>query len=407
MNFQQRSNTTPRTPTTPDLFNSNSEYKPRKVNLLEEVSVLMKSFGDSLSSQNRDSIVLVEKIVIQQVKSILNEVMNVAYKRTGNINVTSQCDFEFFMRRHPSKAQRFRKHLKNVLQFKIEQKQGYGMNFLNRMVEENNSDEEPEIYDPERTRRLFRADRISQILNQQKYEEFQKARSWFSNAKNRSEMMRKIIEIFQIPKESQDNTNLEILCYLVQETVATIVDFSILTRLNTDNQVTDPVTISSNITSNMLHLCPEVTQGRGMDGIKPITVQEINEAIRRVQTMSTRRMGTSFRSCEMTIPFLAIWWHHRAILPSRNKIRDYEFRQLTSSPQNRCDGNKMNKIKLYKYKLIAHVEVCRSHDKCNTEKLSIKSSQYLVICKNKTSVVTRYQFTFDDFVRDWTRRFFN
>ena len=230
-----------------------------------------------------------------------------AYKRTGNI-IPSHCDFEFLMRRYPTKVARFRKHMKNVQHLKVEQKQGYGINFLNRLAEENISDEEEEIYDPERMRRLFRADRISQVLNQQKYEEFQKARSWSSNAKNKTEMMRKLVEILQIPKESQDNTTnlLEILMYLAQETVATIVDFSILTRLNTDNHVTEPFTISSNITNNMLHLCPEVTQGRGMDGIKPITVQEINEAIRRVQTMATRRMGTSFRSCEMTIPFLAL-----------------------------------------------------------------------------------------------------
>jgi len=196
--------------------------------------------------------------------------------------------------------------MRNVQHLKVEQKQGFGINFLNRLAEENVSDEEQEIYDPERTRRLFRADRISQILNQQKYEEFQKARTWSSNIKNKAEMIRKIVEILQITKEFQENTNLlEILLFLAQETVATIVDFAILTRLNTDNHITDPFTISSNITNNMLHLCPEVTQGRGMDGIKPITVQEINEAIRRVQTMQ-RRMGTSFRSSEPSIPFLAL-----------------------------------------------------------------------------------------------------
>lgn len=317
MNFQQspnarqRSNTIPRTPTTPDLFHSPSEYKPL---LQNEVSILMRSFGDSVTSQHRDSIILVEKIVIQQLRGILNEAMNITYKRNvSSHNATSvitppQCDFEFLMRRHPSKLQRFRKHMKNVHHLKVEQKQGYGISFLNRLAEEKVSDEEPEMYDPERTRRLFRADRISQILNQQKYEEFQKARSWSSNAKNKSDLMRKIVDILQIPKESHENTNLlEILLFLAQETVATIVDFAILTRLNSDNHITDPFTISSNITNNMLYLCPEVTQGRAMDGIKPITVQEINEAIRRVQT-STRRMGTSFRSCEMSIPFLALWW---------------------------------------------------------------------------------------------------
>lgn len=310
MNFQQspnprqRSNTTPRTPTTPDIFHS-TDYKPK---LFDEVATLMKSFGDSVSSQNREAIILVEKIVIQQLRGILNEVMNVACKRTGSVILSpSQCDFEFMMRRNPSKAQRFRKYMKSQKLLKTEQKQGIGINFLNRLVEENTSDDEQEIYDPERTRRLFRADRISQILNQQKYEEFQKARTWSSNVKNKAEMMRKLSDVLQITKEFQDNANfLEILLFLAQETVATIVDYAILTRLNTDNHITDPFVISSNITNNMLHLCPEVTQGRGMDGIKAITKEEINEALRRVQTMTTRGRMTSFRSNDMKIPFLAL-----------------------------------------------------------------------------------------------------
>lgn len=314
MNFQQspnprqRSNTTPRTPTTPDIFHSN-DYKPK---LFDEVAILMKSFGDTISSsQNREAIILVERILVQQLSAIFHEVMNVAYERTGCIILSPlQCDFEFIMRRNPSKVQRLRKYIKCQKLLKTEQKQGIGINFLNRLAEESEktSEDEQEIYDPVQTRRLFRADRISQILNQQKYEEFQKARSWSSNAKNKTDMMRKLVEILQIPKESQDNINLlEIMLFLAQETVATIVDFAILTRLNTDNHITDPFAISSNITNNMLYLCPEVTQGRGMDGIKAINVQEINEAIRRAQTMSSRgHMGTSFRSNDMKIPFLAL-----------------------------------------------------------------------------------------------------
>lgn len=308
MNFQQspnsrqRINTTPKTPTTPDIFNS-SDYKPR---LFDEISAISRAFGDSISNQNPNSIILIEKILIQQLRGILNEVMNIAYKRSGSI-VPSQCDFEFLMRRNPAKVQRFRKYLRNVTSLKVDQKQGFGLSFLNRLADDNTSDEEQETYDPEKTRRLFRADKVSQVLNPQKYEEFQKSRAWTSNVKNKADMLRKLVEILQIPKEIQDNSNcLDIVLYLAQETIAIIVDFAILTRLNSDNHVTDPFTISSSITNNMLHLCPEVSQGRGQEGVKAITVQEINEAIRRVQTMSTRRMGTSFRSSEMKIPFLAV-----------------------------------------------------------------------------------------------------
>lgn len=268
-----------------------------------------RAFGDAINGQQSASVILVEKIVVQQLRGIMHEALQVAYKRSGSI-IPTQSDFEFLMRRNSAKVQRFRKYMRNVYKLKAEQKQGYGINFLNRLADENltSDDDQQEIYDPERTRRLFRADRISQILNPQKYEEFQKARTWSSNIRNKAEMLRKIIEILQIPKEIQENSpeTLEIIIFLAQETIATIVDFAILTRLNTENHVTDPFTISSGITNNLLHLCPEVTQGRGLEGVKAITVQEINEAIRRVQSMSTRRMGTSFRSCEMKIPFLAL-----------------------------------------------------------------------------------------------------
>lgn len=58
----------------------------------------------------------------------------------------------------------------------------------------------------------------------------------------------------------------------------------------------------------MLHLCPEVTQGRGMDGIKAITVQEIQEAIRRHSIASTRTLGLyrNMDKSSSTVPFLAI-----------------------------------------------------------------------------------------------------
>lgn len=266
----------------------------------------MRAHGDA-SEQCRNAINLVEKIVIQQLRGILSEVMNVAFRRSGNV-IPSQADFESLFR-NQSKARRFRKYIKTANSLKvaeIKQSAVNNINFLNRLAEDNRSDEEDEeVYDAEKMRRLFRADRISQVLNPQKYEDFQRARTWSSNFRNKADMIRKLTEILQIPKDVQENSNcLEIILFLTQETIATVVDYAILTRLNSDNHITEPFTVSSSITHNMLHLCPE-THGRGMEGIKAITVQEINEALRRVQEMSTKRMGTSFRS-DSKIPFLAL-----------------------------------------------------------------------------------------------------
>lgn len=54
-------------------------------------------------------------------------------------------------------------------------------------------------------------------------------------------------------------------------------------------------------------MCPEVTQGRGLDGIKPITTQEIHEAMRRHTMCATKTMGL-YRNLDRckTVPFLAI-----------------------------------------------------------------------------------------------------
>ena len=98
-----------------------------------------------------------------------------------------------------------------------------------------------------------------------------------------------------------------ILGYLAHETIATIVDRAILVRLNSSNRIVDPYQRYSHtgITYQMMHLCPDVTQGRGGDGIKPITVQEINEALRRTTLMSSRNVGR-FRNTKPEMPILAL-----------------------------------------------------------------------------------------------------
>lgn len=304
-------------PTTTYSRRQNSvQEKPR---LFEEISILMRASGDAdASSQHRDSIILVEKILIQQLRCIMDIAIDVASCRSnGSSLLPTIHDFEYLLHRNKPKLIRFRKYMRNVqkLQIKNEQKQAgsgtagsYGINFLNRITD-NMDEEEEEVFDSEKLRRMYRADRISQILSQQKYEEYTKARAWSSNTRNKGEFLRKIVEILQLPKEIQDNPIcLEILQFLTNETVATVVDYAILTRLNSENLSTDPFIIQSSLSNDMLQLCPEVTLARGGDGIRPIKVQEIQEAMRRVQLMHCqRRLGTSFRNNENSkIPLLAL-----------------------------------------------------------------------------------------------------
>ena len=109
--------------------------------------------------------------------------------------------------------------------------------------------------------------------------------------KNKMSFLNKLIDILQVPKEIQEDTNcLEIIQFLTQETVATLVDYSILTRLNSKaSPGLDQTIVQSNLSNNMLQFCPEVTQGRSFDGIKPLKVQEIQEAMRRFYLMRNQR----------------------------------------------------------------------------------------------------------------------
>ena len=119
--------------------------------------------------------------------------------------------------------------------------------------------------------------------------------------------LNKLVEILQLPKEIYEDSNcLEIIQFLTQETVATIVDYSILTRLNSKNLPINQTAVPSNLSNNMLQLCPEVTQGRAFDGIKPIKVQEILEAMRRFQLMHNQRKMGFCHNTDTKVAFLAL-----------------------------------------------------------------------------------------------------
>lgn len=66
--------------------------------------------------------------------------------------------------------------------------------------------------------------------------------------------------------------------------------------------------LSSGTSFSMMHACPEVTQGRAEDGIKPITVQEIQEAMRRHTMNYERPLGLHRNIIDRyaSMPYLAI-----------------------------------------------------------------------------------------------------
>lgn len=284
-----------------------------------EVSDIMRGYGDA-EDPLPETVALVEKITWQQLRVLVNEATRVALQRPKGKAAPQQRDFEYLMRRHPQRIHRFQKHLKHLrcmkdLQLRKNLAEVVSQSRHAEALTKENSDEETdrvvdELYDHEKTRRIFRADRISQILNGAQYLKFNDARKASFFMRNSSTMRNRMQMWLALPASYVLSTHIcTCLAYFAHETIATIVDSSILTRLDSDNRTVQPFdrVTSSGTSYSMLGLCPEVTQGRGVDGAKHITVREVYEVMRRHTLMSTRKMGQLKRADrEHVLPLLVL-----------------------------------------------------------------------------------------------------
>lgn len=237
---------------------TNEEYKPK---FLQEFSDIMRGYGDC-ERPLRDSVILVEKIVIQQMRSILNDAINLAIERKG-LPEPSQKDFEHLMRKNPVKIFRLQKHIK-YLEFRRrynEMRTGK-VTALAEDLDADKSDEESmaemaEKYDEEKVRRLFRADRVSLTLNGTQYTQFNESRKVSFHCRNSVHIRDKLHDLLKPPPEAKISMHVyTILGFLVHETIATIVDYAILTRLNSNNRTVDPfsrITSSGELAINFSH----------------------------------------------------------------------------------------------------------------------------------------------------------
>lgn len=224
------------------------EYAPM---FFQEISDIMRGYGDCERPQH-DSVILVEQIVIQQMRSILNDVINLALERKGK-PVPAQKDFEYLMRRNPIRIFRLQKHIKD-LDFRRryhDMLTGRSTSYADDDGDKSEDDigaEVSEQYDEEKVRRLFRADRISLTLNGPQYAQYNEARRTSFHCRNSTNIRTKLKALLCPPSEAKISAHVyTILGFLVHETIATIVDYAILTRLNSDNRAVDPF---SRITSS-------------------------------------------------------------------------------------------------------------------------------------------------------------
>lgn len=212
----------------------------------QEISDIMRGFGDC-ETPLKESVHLVDKILLQQLRGILYEVTDLAIERKGKPEPT-QKDFELLMCTNPVKVFRLQKHIKDLqLRRKIQEiYDGRSSTHSDELDTNGQSDDEvdrdvAERYDEEKIRRLFRADRISQTLNGTQYIEYNEARRSSIYCRNSNTIRTKLRTWLKPPTEGVlSNQVYTILSYLAHETIAAIVDFSILSRLNSSNRPTEP-----------------------------------------------------------------------------------------------------------------------------------------------------------------------
>lgn len=215
----------------------------------------MRGYGDC-DKPLPESIVLVEKIVLEQMRSLLHDVINVAITRCGRPQPL-QRDFEFMMRRSPTKLFRFQKYLKDLeLKRRYEDMLGGRPMTYSEDFDEDNFEEPeeiPEKLDEEKVRRVFRANRISLLLNSKQYAEYNEARRTSFHYRNSATIRAKLYKIVSPPTDAIISGHVyTILGYLVHETIATIVDYAILTRLDSLNRDVHPLSRLSSAGKRMI-----------------------------------------------------------------------------------------------------------------------------------------------------------
>lgn len=214
-----------------------SVYQPL---FFDDISSILRGHGDG-PEPIKETVILVEKILLQQLRAIVNLLLEIAYERKKTYQPSLK-DVEYLMRLHPQRIYRLKKHL-SELQYimKIQDlRAGRIRNEMNIMDVSEDEDPQPivEKYDEEKTRRIFRVDRITQFLNESQYSAYVEARR--TSFYHSPAMKMKLQKWLSNQDIKLTPALLTILVYLSHETIAILVDHCILSRLSSSNRSVDP-----------------------------------------------------------------------------------------------------------------------------------------------------------------------
>lgn len=253
---------------------------------------MMFGFGDS-HQPNPDTVHLVEQIVLNQLRLIVQEALKFAEGKTLGGE-----ELVFLMRKNKQKMQRFVKYL---LHKDLKKKAESSVVDLTEPVKNplleyiGYIDETGELtdvseFDEVKYQRQVRADRMSQALNEEQYMKFFNARCMSFNSKSilQSRNFEKL-RLWVDPKKEVNFTTvgLDVLSYYAYETVAEIVDCAFLVRLDsrhTDDPLAnlDGMYYTAAMFNGEHKLANAQDYSKVYSGQPPISVNEVKEVMRRL-----------------------------------------------------------------------------------------------------------------------------
>ncbi|XP_045770347.1 transcription initiation protein SPT3 homolog [Maniola jurtina] len=293
-------------------------------NFQKEISNMMHGFGDN-PNPNAATVVLVEDIVLQQLRSMLQEASNYSILR-GSTEISNH-DIIFLMRKNPVKLRRLynyqlkmdlidatRPHVANpptALLTKI------GLEDDKDRIKKKRThtdviseiDEADEVslvkFDAIDYLRKVRAAKITESMSFEKYEAYHKARcSSFRSGYGLNRGFVKLEQWINPTGELQiTQLALEVLCFLAYETVAELVDAVFLIRQDSKKKSGDPFSkFEGGYFCNPQSLNNAVYIKSGYEGVPAITVAEVREVLRRYFTPTTGINGLFYRNMSNDLP---------------------------------------------------------------------------------------------------------
>ncbi|CAB3245619.1 unnamed protein product [Arctia plantaginis] len=299
-------------------------------NFQKEISNMMHGFGDN-PNPNAATVVLVEFIVHQQLKTMIQEAFQCSVLRGSK--VITNFDIIYQMRKNVLKLRRLYEYQikldmidkkcqltipttpndhNNPLISGIILEDGSDPTFKKRRThidcirEIDEFDEVSSIkYDTIDHLRKVRAAKITESMTFEKYEAYHKARcASFRSAYGLGKGFVKLERWINPTKEFKlMNSALEVLCFVAYEIVAELVDAVFLIRQDAKKKTGDPFSkFEGGHFCNPVSLSNAVYIKSGYEGVPAITVAEVREVLRRYFCPKIGMNGLFYRNMGMDLP---------------------------------------------------------------------------------------------------------